>query len=312
MDLAPKDLSQIKGKLKAQKSSFTKKRASLPINLKLIKSQECLNSGTGVTSRRTRRKLNNLGDAIQKLKMMFDNTKNKFVMVEDRSLVDTTNTYNKNKENMELPHPTSTNKLEPTHTSYRTFAHEVFGFKPKNSKSMAILKTNRPLQAPPDTHPSNLSTTVPTGYQALNFTGNRSRSPRAKGLLNNSLTLTHNTTRERCMDKSFSARLLEVKNCEAKVVNGGVLGVPHGLGRGWGGLSQKVCNNLVRGGLGQSALINTKRTGGRKNLGERKFGAGDTEKGDVGGAVKKCRKSRLKSSRAKVVGCKKENGEKLS
>ena len=79
-------LSQFKGKLKSQKSSLTKKRSSLPINLKFPKPQEHLNTaGNVITSRRTRRKLNNLGDAIQKLKMMFDNTKNKFVMVEDKS-----------------------------------------------------------------------------------------------------------------------------------------------------------------------------------------------------------------------------------
>jgi hypothetical protein len=306
MDPTSKDLTQIKGKLKAQKSSFTKKRASLPINLKFIKSQEGLNSGTGVTSRRTRRKLNNLGDAIQKLRMIFDNTKNKYVMIEDRSLVDTNNTYNKNKENMELPYPTSTNKPEP---SYRTFAQEVFGLKTKNSKSIAVLKTNPPVQATPQ--PSNLSATVPNGFLSNTSIGNRSRSPRVKGLLNNSLTLTNNTTAEtyiRCMDKSFSARHLEINNAQTKPVNSGVLQQPHNQGnRASSGLSQKVCNNLFSRSQNQSTLMTAKRSPGKKNCEEGKSQAADTEKALGQGSGKKNQKSRLKSSRAKVLGSKKEN-----
>jgi hypothetical protein len=310
MDSTPKDLSQIKGKLKAQKSSFTKKRGSLPINLKFIKSQDNLNSGTGVTSRRTRRKLNSLGDAIQKLKMMFDNTKNKYVMVEDRSLVDTNNTYNKNKENIELLYSTSTNKPEP---SYRTFAQEVFGLKTKNSKSIAVLKTTPPVQATPQ--PSNLSATVPNRFPSNNFIRKTSRSPRVKGLLNNSLTLTNNTTAEtniRCMDKSFSARHLDINNSQIKPVNSGVLQQPHNqFNRASSGLSQKVCNNLVSRGQNQYTLMTGKRSPAKKNYEECKLQAGDTEKALGGGSVKKSQKSRLKSSRVKVFGSKKENVEKL-
>ena len=116
MDSSIKDFNQLKSKMKASKCyNLSKKRTSVPLNTKFINSQENLGSANIISSRRTRRKLNNLGDAIHKLKTLFDNTKNKFVIMDDKSFSDI-NICNKNKENIELLYSASINR---PNASYR-------------------------------------------------------------------------------------------------------------------------------------------------------------------------------------------------